>query len=92
MVLERIALLALPRIALDFDGSPQSTKRRAEGTAVGFNKKRGSTQLLPPVLHLCSDPAKSILFCIVRGMYMILTAPNSLFWTACTKYVTDCQE
>jgi hypothetical protein len=39
-VLERLAVLGLPRITLDFDGSVCSTKRHAEGTAVGFNRKK----------------------------------------------------
>ena len=48
LVLERIASLALRRITLDFDGSVQSTKRRAEGTAVGFNKrKKGARSYYP---------------------------------------------
>jgi len=47
-VLERLCVLALPRITLDFDGSVCSTKRRAEGTAVGFNKKKkGSRSYYP---------------------------------------------
>ena len=48
MVLERIRSLVLPRVTLDFDGSVQSTKRRAEGTAVGFNKeKKGARSYYP---------------------------------------------
>ena len=48
MVLERLGSLALSRITLDFDGSVQSTKRRAEGSAVGFNKKKkGSRSYYP---------------------------------------------
>jgi hypothetical protein len=48
MVLDRLSSLALARITLDFDGSVQSTKRRAEGTAVGFNKKKkGSRSYYP---------------------------------------------
>lgn len=39
-VLERLASLSLPRVTLDFDGSVLSTGRFAEGTAVGFNKKK----------------------------------------------------
>lgn len=39
-VLERLAKLQLPTITLDFDGSVLSTKRHAEGTAVGFNKQK----------------------------------------------------
>jgi len=39
-VLERVEEESLARITLDFDGSVLSTRRRAEGTAVGFNPKR----------------------------------------------------
>jgi hypothetical protein len=39
-VLERLGYLGLARITLDFDGSVLSTGRFAEGTAVGFNKKK----------------------------------------------------
>ena len=48
LLFERLAQLALPRITLDFDGSVQSTKRHAEGTAVGFNtKKKGARSYYP---------------------------------------------
>jgi hypothetical protein len=40
LVFERLASLGLTRLTLDFDGSVQSTRRHAEGTAVGYNKKR----------------------------------------------------
>ncbi len=40
MVLDRIKKLHLPRITIDFDGSVLSTGRCAQGTAVGFNKKK----------------------------------------------------
>ncbi len=33
LVTDRLRKLALPRVTLDFDGSVQSTRRRAEGTA-----------------------------------------------------------
>lgn len=49
MVLERIGSLNLPRVTLDFDGSVQSTKRRAEGTAVGFNKKKKGARSYYPL-------------------------------------------
>ncbi len=49
MVLDRLASLSLPRITLDFDGSVQSTKRRAEGTAVGFNKKKKGARSYYPL-------------------------------------------
>jgi len=61
MVLNRLGSLALPRITLDFDGSVQSTKRRAEGTAVGFNKKKKGARSYYP------------LFCTVAQTGQVLT-------------------
>lgn len=40
LVIQRLAALQLHRITLNFDGSTLGTGRRAEGTAVGFNKKK----------------------------------------------------
>lgn len=40
LVLNRISSMRLKRITCDFDGSVLCTKRVAEGTAVGFNKKK----------------------------------------------------
>ena len=39
-VLDGLRIFPPVRVTLDFDGSVLSTPRRAEGTAVGFNKKR----------------------------------------------------
>jgi hypothetical protein len=48
LVLERLALLGLVTITLDFDGSVIGTGRAAEGTAVGFNrKKKGQRSYYP---------------------------------------------
>jgi hypothetical protein len=48
LVLDRLAALRLPRLTLDFDGSVLSTGRWAEGTAVGFNrKKKGARSYYP---------------------------------------------
>jgi hypothetical protein len=48
LVLERLEKEALKTVTLDFDGSVQSTKRHAEGTAVGFNKeKKGARSYYP---------------------------------------------
>ena len=48
LVLERLARLRLRRITLDFDGSVIGTGRYAEGTAVGFNrKKKGQRSYYP---------------------------------------------
>ena len=47
-VLEQLSGLGLARITLDFDGSVVSTGRFAEGTAVGFNrKKKGQRSYYP---------------------------------------------
>lgn len=40
LVLQRLTGLQLRRITLDFDGSILGTDRKAEGAAVGFNRKR----------------------------------------------------
>ena len=48
LVTDRLALEGLARITLDFDGSVISTGRFAEGTAVGFNrKKKGQRSYYP---------------------------------------------
>jgi DDE family transposase len=48
LVLQRLAGLGLRRITLDFDGSVLGTSRWAEGTAVGFNrKKKGQRSYYP---------------------------------------------
>jgi len=49
LLFERLVNLALPRITLDFDGSVLSTTRRAEGTAVGFNKKKKGARSYYPL-------------------------------------------
>ena len=48
MALNRLRHLMPARLTLDFDGSVQSTTRRAQGTAVGFNKrKKGARSYYP---------------------------------------------
>lgn len=48
LVVEGLQREQFPRITLDFDGSVQSTKGHAEGTAVGFNKaKKGARSYYP---------------------------------------------
>jgi hypothetical protein len=47
-VIERIAVSSPARITVDFDGSVISTKsRRTEGTAIGYNKKKGQRSYYP---------------------------------------------
>lgn len=40
LVLERLTSERFPRVTVDFDGTVLTTRGHAEGTAVGFNKKR----------------------------------------------------
>jgi hypothetical protein len=48
LVLDRLAQLNLRRVTLDFDGSVIGTGRRAEGTAVGFNRaQKGQRSYYP---------------------------------------------
>ena len=48
LVIEGLTRESLARLTFDFDGSVQSTKGHAEGTAVGFNKeKKGARSYYP---------------------------------------------
>lgn len=48
-VLERLGKLQLATVTLDFDGSVLSTRRHAEGSAVGYNKKRKGARSYYPL-------------------------------------------
>lgn len=54
-VIERVRASGLRRVTLDFDGSVQSTRRSAEGTAVGFNRKRKGERSYYPLLCVVSQ-------------------------------------
>jgi hypothetical protein len=47
LVLERLAAERLATVTLDFDGSVISTRRKAEGVAAGYNKKKGMRSYYP---------------------------------------------
>ncbi len=49
MVLERLAQQRFPRITADFDGSVLTTTGHAEGSAVGFNKKKKGARSYYPL-------------------------------------------
>ncbi len=49
LVLSRLIDEKMARITLDFDGSVQSTTRHAEGSAVGFNKKKKGARSYYPL-------------------------------------------
>jgi len=49
LVLDRVAAEKLATVTLDFDGSVLTTRRHAEGTAVGYNKKRKGARSYYPL-------------------------------------------
>jgi hypothetical protein len=49
LVIEGLLRESFPRLTLDFDGSVLSTKGHAEGTAVGFNKKKKGARSYYPL-------------------------------------------
>ncbi len=50
LVLERLGQEQLPRVTVDLDGTVLSTRRQAEGTAVGYNSKRKGERSYYPLL------------------------------------------
>jgi len=62
LVFERLAILGLARLTLDFDGSVQSTRRHAEGTAVGYNKKRKGARSYYPLFCTIAQTAQVLDF------------------------------
>jgi hypothetical protein len=49
LIVERLKKQGFARITLDFDGSVLSTGRKAEGTAIGFNKKKKGARSYYPL-------------------------------------------
>ncbi len=54
-ILDRFRELALVRVTADFDGSVLSTTRHAEGSAVGFNKKKKGARSYYPLFCTVSQ-------------------------------------
>ena len=65
-VVTRLVALGLSRVTLDFDGSVIGTGKSAEGTAVGFNRKRKGQRSYYP------------LFCTVAQTGQVLGRAASL--------------
>ena len=55
LVLDPLVDMGLQRITIDFDGSVLSTSRFAEGTAVGFNKKKKGARSYYPLFCTISQ-------------------------------------
>jgi Transposase DDE domain group 1 len=62
IVLDRVQTEKLSRITLDFDGTVQSTTRRAEGTAVGYNKKKKGARSYYPLLCTVAQTSQVLNF------------------------------
>jgi hypothetical protein len=58
LVLERLQQERLARVTLDFDGSVLSTARHAEGTAIGFNKKKKGARSYYPLFCTVAQTAQ----------------------------------
>ncbi len=57
-VLSRLETETSHRITIDLDGSVQSTKRHAEGSAVGFNKKKKGARSYYPLFATIAQTAQ----------------------------------
>lgn len=58
LVLDRLETEQLARVTLDFDGSVLSTGRHAEGTAIGFNKKKKGARSYYPLFCTVAQTAQ----------------------------------
>ena len=58
LVLDRLETEQLARVTLDFDGSVLSTSRHAEGTAIGFNKKKKGARSYYPIFCTVAQTAQ----------------------------------
>jgi hypothetical protein len=58
IVLDRLLIVRLPRLTLDFDGSVMTTMRHAQGTAIGFNKKKKGARSYYPLFCTVAQTAQ----------------------------------
>lgn len=82
LVLDRLAAVGLGRLTLDFDGSVLSTTRRAEGSAVGYDRKRKGARSYYPLFAVVSQV----------GMFLdMLHRPgNAHDSRGATEFIGDC--
>jgi len=85
-VLDRVEHEALARITLDFDGSVLSTRRHAEGTAVGFNRKRKGARSYYPLYCTVAQTAQ-FLDCLHRPGNVHDSRGASTFMRQCVQAV-----
>lgn len=82
LILDRLVSEKLRRVTLDFDGSVISTRRRAEGAAVGFNRKRKGERAYYPLL--CTVAQVSQVFGALPRSGNVHDSNGSL------DFITDC--
>jgi len=82
LVLDRLVAEKLDQITLDFDGSVCSTRRYAEGTAVGFNRKRKGERSYYPLL--CTVAQTSQIFDVLPRSGNVHDSNGSL------DFISDC--
>ncbi len=58
LVLDRLMVMAVGRITLDFDGSVLGTRRQAEGAAIGFNRKKKGQRSYYPLFCTIAQTAQ----------------------------------
>jgi hypothetical protein len=88
LLFERLASLGLARLTLDFDGSVQSTRRHAEGTAVGYNKKRKGARSYYPLFCTIAQTAQVLDF-LHRSGNVHDSAGAQEFILACVQAVRE---
>jgi len=86
MVGDRLACAGLKRVTVDFDGSVLSTGRFAEGTAVGFNRKKRTNARTVRCFAPSPRPARCSTCGIARAMSMTATVP----WASCAPVYVSC--
>jgi hypothetical protein len=67
LVFQRLRIIFPARVTLDFDGTVQSTQRKAEGTAVGFNKKKKGARSYYPLFCTLAQTGQVLDFLFRSG-------------------------
>jgi len=88
LVLDRLATERFSTVTLDFDGSVLSTRRHAEGTAVGFNKQKKGARSYYPLF--CVVPQSGQVFDLLHRSGNVHDSNGSCaFLRSCAKSVRD---
>ena len=88
LVLERLQEEAFQTVTMDFDGSVQSTKRHAEGTAVGYNKEHKGARSYYPLF--CTIAQTGQVLDVLHRSGNVHDSKGALeFVTACVQTVRE---